>query len=70
MTSEPVERVDLTDVVVNATGVSKRFARFHRRATSLKERLVRREQGLKESLGPAGHRPRRPAGPDGRHHRA
>lgn len=37
-------------VVVSAAGVSKRFARFHRRATSLKERLVRREQGVKEDF--------------------
>lgn len=38
------------EVLIRATGVSKRFARVHRRPTSLKERLVRREQGAKEDF--------------------
>ncbi len=32
------------DILIDARGVSKRFASYHRRATSLKERMVRREQ--------------------------
>ena len=39
-----------TEVLIRAAGVGKRFARVHRRATSLKERLIRREQGLKEDF--------------------
>ncbi|MGV1006993.1 MAG: ABC transporter ATP-binding protein [Dermatophilaceae bacterium] len=38
------------EVLVRADGVGKRFARVHRRATSLKERLVRREHGVKEDF--------------------
>ncbi len=41
---------DGAEVIVSATGVSKRFARFHRRATSFKERMIRREQGVKEDF--------------------
>lgn len=36
--------------LIDAVDVGKKFARFHRRATSLKERLVRREQGAKEDF--------------------
>ncbi len=32
------------EILIDARGVSKRFASYHRRATSLKERMVRREQ--------------------------
>lgn len=32
------------EVLIDARGVSKKFASYHRKATSLKERLVRREQ--------------------------
>jgi len=32
------------EVLVDASGVSKRFNSYHRRATSMKERLIRREQ--------------------------
>lgn len=32
------------EVLITARGVSKRFASYHRKATSLKERLVKREQ--------------------------
>lgn len=32
------------EILIEARGVSKRFASYHRRATSLKERLVRREE--------------------------
>ena len=35
---------NLGEVLIQARGVSKRFASYHRRATSLKERLVRHEQ--------------------------
>lgn len=38
------------EVLIRATGVGKRFARVHRRATSIKERLIRREQGVKEDF--------------------
>lgn len=37
-----------TDVLIRASGVSKRFASYQRRATSLKERLVRRERTRRE----------------------
>ncbi|GAA1885999.1 ABC transporter ATP-binding protein [Lapillicoccus jejuensis] len=40
----PVAPPDDAEVLVRATGVSKRFASYSRRATSLKERLVKREQ--------------------------
>ncbi len=33
------------EVLIEARGLSKQFSRFHRRATSLKERVIRREQG-------------------------
>lgn len=39
-----------TDVLVAAVGVSKKFSRVSRRATSLKERLVRREQGAEHEM--------------------
>lgn len=32
------------EILIDARGVSKKFASYHRRATSLKERMVRREQ--------------------------
>jgi ABC-2 type transport system ATP-binding protein len=35
---------------IEARGVGKRFARHQRRATSIKERLVRREQGAKDEF--------------------
>jgi len=35
---------NLGEVLIDAHGVSKRFTSYHRRATSLKERLVRQEQ--------------------------
>ncbi|HOF64643.1 MAG TPA: ABC transporter ATP-binding protein [Dermatophilaceae bacterium] len=38
------------EVLVRAQGVSKKFARYHRQATSLKERLVRREQGESDTF--------------------
>ncbi len=49
MTTTPTSPA-VAEVIVSATGVSKRFARFHRRATSFKERLIRREQGVKEDF--------------------
>ena len=36
------------DVLINASGVSKRFASYQRRATSLKERLVRHQKTEKD----------------------
>ncbi len=38
------------EVRIQATGVGKRFARHQRKATSLKERLVRREQGVRDEF--------------------
>jgi ABC-2 type transport system ATP-binding protein len=37
-------RIPEPDALVVATGISKRFAAYHRKATSLKERLIRREE--------------------------
>lgn len=53
--AEPVDSVRDTDdvaqdvrpvgpILISARGVSKRFTSYHRRATSMKERLIRREQ--------------------------
>ncbi len=41
---------DDAPVLIRAQGVGKRFTRFHRRATSLKERVVRREQGSRDDF--------------------
>ncbi len=48
MTSTPLS--DDAPVLIRAQGVGKRFTRFHRRATSLKERVVRREQGSRDDF--------------------
>lgn len=37
-------------VVITATAVGKRFSTHHRKATSLKERVIRREQGAREDF--------------------
>ncbi len=42
-TVEP-DTADLGEILIEARGVSKKFASYHRKATSLKERVVRREQ--------------------------
>lgn len=44
---DAIDRMGLdpgAEILIEARGVSKRFASYHRRATSLKERLVRREE--------------------------
>jgi ABC-2 type transport system ATP-binding protein len=41
----PSESGSGPEVLIDARGLGKRFARFHRRATSLKERAIRRDQG-------------------------
>ncbi len=38
------------ETLVHAVGVSKKFVRFHRRATSLKERIVKRERGGRDDF--------------------
>ena len=48
MTATPPS--DDAPVLIRAQGVGKRFTRFHRRATSLKERVVRREQGSRDDF--------------------
>ena len=48
MTTTPPN--DDAPVLIRAQGVGKRFTRFHRRATSLKERVVRREQGSRDDF--------------------
>ena len=60
MSSDPVVGVDLSarrspvdpeaEVLVRAVDVSKKFASYHRRATSLKERLVRRPRGVADTF--------------------
>ncbi len=46
VTHPPPER----EILIEAIGVSKKFSQFHRRATSLKERVVKREHGVKEEF--------------------
>ena len=43
------------EILISAIDVGKRFARVHRRATSLKERLVRREQGVRDEFWALKH---------------
>ncbi len=50
MNTGSTDRPDEAEVLIRATAVGKRFSRFSRRATSLKERVVRREQGAKEDF--------------------
>lgn len=49
-TDAPAADAPQGEVLIRATGVSKKFVRFRRRATSLKERFVRREQNAKEDF--------------------
>ena len=41
---------DSGDVLISASNVSKKFLRHQRRATSLKERIVKREQGVSDDF--------------------
>lgn len=51
MSSHPPGTVtDGQEILIQASDVGKRFARFSRRATSLKERVVRREQGVRDDF--------------------